>query len=107
MFVIKDAYSFSATVEVAVPGVGAPALQSFSASFTVSLDAMEEILAGRLGDQEALRRTWDGWAGIADEAGQDVPFSEPMRERLIAIPFVRLAVAKTLLDALIGRRAKN
>ncbi len=49
-----------------------------------------------------LRLIWIGAEGIADDAGTPLPWSDALRDQLIGILFVRLAVLRTYVDAVTG-----
>ena len=99
---------FSAPVTVQVPGQSGPVPQTFHAEM-IELEQpdLDRIAAQPDADMELIRKTLVGWAGIQNVNGDEMPFSEELRDRLMARPYVRYAIARAYYDAIGGRAAGN
>jgi len=53
-----------------------------------------------------VRASLVGWDGVTGEAGTPIPYSEAERDRLLAMPFVLLAVAEAIRQAADRTRAR-
>lgn len=58
-------------------------------------------------DTEFAREIMTGWAGIKDESGNEVPFSEHALTELFEVPGLAGVIVKTYLESLAGAKAKN
>jgi hypothetical protein len=58
-------------------------------------------------DQEVARELLVGWAGITDDAGKDVPFSEAALNQLLEIPTVAAQIIGAWFDSLKEAKRKN
>lgn len=58
-------------------------------------------------DTELARKVIVGWAGIKDEAGAEIPFSEKSLEELLEVPGLSTAVTHAFLQSVSGEKAKN
>jgi hypothetical protein len=59
------------------------------------------------GSTAFLREAIVGMADIADENGQPIVYSEDLRDQLIAVPYVRGAIARTYFTAIAKGVAGN
>jgi hypothetical protein len=112
MFQLKRDRTFSWPVDVEVPADGgAFAKQRFTARFKeVSGDRLVELAKARPGegDVHILREVVVGWGeDVQDEDGSPLPFSEETLGRMIAVPYVRLALLRTYAEAIGGLLEKN
>jgi len=48
-----------------------------------------------------------GWAGINDDDGKEVPFSQGALERLLDVPMLATAIATAYFSSLSGVKRKN
>lgn len=113
MFVIsqKTSYTWPVTVEFPVDG-GKTDKQTFDAEFkrvpaSRMAELREAIEANRTTDIELAREVMVGWAGVTDGNGEEVPFSEGTRDRLLDVPLVAAAVVLAWLGSLSGVKRKN
>ena len=82
--------------------------QTFTAEFALLPDERSRALRnGEISDDDFLREVLVGWSGVADADGADLPFSDEARDRLIAIPYVRVALIEAYFDFVAGGRRKN
>lgn len=100
MFKIAADPSFAHKVKVRVPVDGGFADQEFTARFRVV--PWDDVKALDHDPAAQLRLIWIGAEGIADDAGAPLPWSDALRDQLIGILFVRLAVLRTYVDAVTG-----
>lgn len=105
MFKIQQNPEFSHKVKVRVPVDGGFADQEFTARFRVL--PWSKVQAHDNDPAEQLRCILVGWEGIADDDGNDVPYSDAAREQLIDLIYVRLALLRTYTDAVVKARAGN
>ncbi len=107
-FKIVSQPEFSRRVAVRVPCDGGFDEQSLEVRFRVLSPEEQEKLKGSddmVGD--FLRRAVISMGDIVDEDGNELPFNDALRDRLLALPFVRFALARAYGDAVAGERAKN
>jgi hypothetical protein len=67
----------------------------------------EKIEAGSILDTELLDQVLTGWSGILDETGNEVPFSEASRQKILNIPLVASAIVAAWLESLAKGKRKN
>ena len=48
-----------------------------------------------------------GWAGITDDTGKEVPFSQKALEQLLEVPMLAVAILRSYFDSLKGAKRKN
>lgn len=113
MFVIsqKTTYTWPVTVEFPTDG-GKTEKQTFDAEFKrVPQSRMTEIRAkiesGDITDIELATEVLAGWAGITDDRGEAVPYSEGAREQLLDVPLVASSVVFAWMQSLTGAKRKN
>lgn len=70
-------------------------------------DIGERIDAGTITDLEVLDRVLAGWAGILDESGEEVVFSESSRQRILNVPLVAGATVAAWMESLNKGKRKN
>jgi len=109
MFKLKTEHTYSWPVTVQIPADGGKFTKStFDATFKViPQDRIDTILRGGNVDSELLREVTIGWKGVQDEDGNELPFSEDARDKLLSIPYARAALVEAYLDSLAGSRRKN
>lgn len=78
----------------------------FSASFRYLPSEEFQELASQ-GDTVLLERVLVGWSQVKDEHGEDVPYSDEARERMLRITYVRKALVLAYGEFIQGRAAKN
>lgn len=67
----------------------------------------EQIDGGTITDLELLDVVLIGWRGIFDEAGDEVPFSETAKGRILNVAMVAQAVVSAWLESLAKGKRKN
>lgn len=107
MFKIVTEPTFTATVPVCVPVDGGHRNEDFKAKFkVVDVEELGEA-SGLEGQQKLLRRVVVGVEDVRDDAGEELPFNEQLRDQLIAVPYVRAAMLQTYLAAIGKTRVGN
>ncbi len=99
-----DNYTHPVTVHVPV-GDGKHAKERFTAIFAYLGQERIGQLAetqDHMADTELLNEILVGWDGVADETGKALPFTHENRDRLLDIPYVRIAVVKAYFESLRG-----
>lgn len=107
MFKFVAEQTFTHTVKVMVPVDGGFDEQSFKATFRVE-DV--EKLAGiqeEGGQAEVLRRVIVDLDEVAGPDGAPLPYSDKLRDQLIGVPYVRIALFLTYVEAVSKARAGN
>ena len=109
-FVLKQSASYTWPVPLLIPvDGGRREKHSFDAEFKrLPQSRINEIAKlaratelGRAGDDELLddktaaREILIGWAGITDDSGKDVPFSEAALDQLLEIPTIAGQIIKS------------
>jgi len=112
-FVLKqsDTYTWPVTFDVPVDG-GRHQRQSFDGEFRrVSQSRIREmgqlIESGDMTDSEIASEVLVGWAGINDDDGKEVPFSQGALECLLDVPMLATAIATAYFSSLSGVKRKN
>lgn len=110
MFVLTENPTFSHPVKVLIPVDGGHKEQSFTAEFRVipaeeaakfDLNKGEDSRAFL---QRAIVKFGDDIVGPDDKP---VPYSDELRDRLIGVPYVRSALARTYFAAIGGQKLGN
>ncbi len=101
MFRIVDNPEFTHSVEVQVPVDGGWKAETLKARFRILPEA--ETDTGDLGAAEAskeyLRRVLVRLEDLVDEAGKALDYNDELRERVLALPHVRLALVRAYVRA--------
>ena len=66
-----------------------------------------EQLEGGISDQSIADELLVGWSGVVDGDGDEILFSEELKEQLLDIPTVAAAIIVAYFDSLTGSKAKN
>lgn len=113
MFIIsqKASYTWPVTVEFPVDG-GKTERQTFDAEFrripqSRMADLRKQIEAGDVTDMDICLEVLTGWAGVTDDRGESVPFSEGAKAQLLDVPLVAAAVVMAWMQSLTGAKRKN
>lgn len=107
MFKITTEPKFTHKVTIFVPIDGGHKEESFSATFRV-LDIDDVTALGTLSEQsDVLSRALVGFADVIDDEGNAVAYSDEMRDRLIATPYVRIGLLTAYSQALGKARRGN
>ncbi len=111
MFVITQSTTYKWPVDIEVPVDGGKFdKQTFDAEFKrISQARIDEISAdaANLKDKLLAKEVLVGWDGINDAAGNVVPYSEGMRDKLLDIPKVATSVCRAFIGSLQGAQRKN
>lgn len=67
----------------------------------------KQVRSEEVSDLDIAREVLVGWAGIKDDDGEDVPFSESAREQLLDVPMLATAIVAKYFESLQGAKAKN
>lgn len=70
-------------------------------------DLQKQIAKDGFDDTAMCREILIGWSGIVDEDGEEVPFSQSNRDRLLDTIGLSSAIVMQFFEALRGNRAKN
>lgn len=107
MFVLKKVSSYKWPVEVSVPVDGGKfAKQTFTAVFRkMSRSAFNELIDE--GDDALVEQLIEGWEGIQDEQGDDLPYNPANKKLLFDDPYVLRAVIQAYTDSITGAPEKN
>ena len=100
MFKVSADPKFTHPVRVMVPTDGGHEEQTFKATFRV-IDVEELTSIEEQGGQKAvLRAVVTHMAELADDHGNEVPYSDGLRDQLIGNPSVRIALYQTYRRAI-------
>ena len=107
MFKITNEPRFTHPVRVVVPIDGGHEEQTFRVMFKVV--PVEELgdTASLEGQQQLLKAIVCDFAELVGDDGEPLPFSDALRDRLIAVPYVRAAMIQTYLAAITKTRVGN
>lgn len=109
MFKIIDNPEFTHEVKVMVPVDGGHEEQTFRARFRLVDEGEVDPLKARTAEEFVafLKRAIVGLEDLVDAAGKPLPYSDALRDRLIALPFIRVALTRTYLAAVTKAREGN
>ncbi|WP_417726177.1 hypothetical protein [Roseovarius sp.] len=109
MFKIDQTPSFTHRVEIKVPADGGHELQDMQVTFRVLPDEEVEGFDMRTarGEREFLGAVVTGFDDVEDEKGAKLPYSHALRDRLIGLAYVRVAMINAYYAAIMGKRVKN
>lgn len=113
MFKITENPEFTHEVTVMVPVDGGFDAQSFKARFlAISPEKMalfyKPDLGGDLGgDLGLLRKVVRALHDIVDDKGGELPYSDALLERMLALPYVRRGLVDAYVRGVSGARVKN
>ena len=109
MFIIDDNPTFQHKVVARKPVDGGFKEEAFKVTFNL-LPAEEQDtydLTTTEGSTSFLRRVIASIDDVAGADGKLLPYSDELRDKLIAMPFVRAAIARGYFEAITGARAGN
>lgn len=104
----SDSYLWPIKLDLPVDG-GKWETQTFDARFKRLTQSRIMEVKGNVAetsDAAFAKEILVGWAGITDD-GQEVPFSEGMRDRLFDVPGFIGAVIRAYFESLDGAKRKN
>jgi len=106
-FVLKkvSSYKWPVTVEIPVDG-GKFKKETFTAIFKkMSRSAFNDLVDQ--GDDALVGEIIEGWDGIKDEDGDEVPFNDVNLQQLLDDPYVLRGIVSSYTESLTGGPAKN
>lgn len=107
MFKVISEPTFTIPVTVCVPVDGGHKDQDLKVKFrVVDIDELGEA-AGLEGQQKLLKRVVCGFEDVIGDNDQELPYSDELRDQLIAVPYVRAAMLQTYLAAIGKTRVGN
>lgn len=100
---------FTATVKVLVPAEGGHSDASFTARFKALTVSQAEAfnMMSVDGTNDWLRTILIGWEGVVDDDGEPVTFNNQVRDELLDVPFIRMAVIQSYNAAMMGAKRGN
>lgn len=106
-FVRKKSSTFKwpVTVEFPVDG-GRFETESFDATFKRVGRAEFTKLVDK-GDTDLIEAVLEGWEGVKDETGKDIPFTKAALKDMLDDPCFTKGLIKAYLESLEGGKAKN
>ena len=106
-FVLKKVSTYKWPVEVSVPVDGGKfKKETFTAIFKkMSRSAFNELIDE--GDDALVDEIIEGWEGIKDEDGEDVPFCAGTKKELFDDPYVLRALIESYTNSITGAAEKN
>jgi len=106
-FVLKKVASYKWPVTVEIPTDGGKfEKQTFDATFKrMSRSAFNGLVDK--GDDALVDGILEGWDGIKDEDGKDLPFTQKNKKDLCDDPYVMKALIQAYADSVTGAPAKN
>lgn len=112
MFKIAQNPSYKWPVSVHVPSDGGKFVKAtFTAEFkALAQDEIDGIIRdGREGDRNAdlCRECLSGWSSVQDDDGNDLPYSDEAKAKLLNITYVRQALLEAFFESITGGSAKR
>lgn len=101
--------TFTHTVTVKVPVNGGHRDETFKATFKVVPEGEYDELSvvTNEGMREFLIMALESCADLVDEAGKELEWNDGLRDQLLSLPYVRLALMRTYSDAVAKIRPGN
>lgn len=107
MFKVTTEPKFTHPVTVMVPVDGGHKEQTFTCTFRVAdVEALDK-LKDEEGQKGLLQRVICGMADLVGEDDQPLPYSDELRDQLIGVPYVRLAMLVAYTGAVTKAKAGN
>lgn len=107
MFKVVAIPKFTRPVQVLVPTDGGHIEQSFKATFIVEdVEKLSEI-QDEGGQKAVLQRVVCHMDDLVGDDDQALPYSDTLRDQLIGIPYVRIALFQTYLTAVTKAKTGN
>lgn len=107
MFKIAKEPTFTRKVTICVPVNGGHSNQTMDVTFRVVPTDKLSDLNGNEGQVEDLKAIIVSLDDLVDDGGQPVPYSEAIRDQLIAVPYVRIALLQAYIEATTKAKAGN
>jgi len=112
-FVLKRSGSYSWPVYFDIPVDGGRfERQTFDCEFkqlsqSRIREISESIGSEDLTDADVAAEVLQGWSGVTDDAGKEVPFSQKAMEDLLEVPMLASAIVLAYFESLQGAKRKN
>tara|TARA_B100001179_G_C18397208_1_gene320075 strand:+ start:362 stop:685 length:324 start_codon:yes stop_codon:yes gene_type:complete len=107
MFTVTTDPQFTHVVSVQVPVDGGHKEETFKCRFRViPVEELDDLLSVE-GQKLALQRVIVSMSELVDEDKKDVPYSDELRDQLIAVPYVRAGLLRTYREAVVKARPGN
>jgi len=107
MFTVTDDPQFTHDVKVQVPVDGGHKEETFKTRFRViPLEELED-LASLEGQKLALKRVIVTMSDLIDHEKNEVSYSDELRDQLIDVPYVRMALIRTYREGILKARPGN
>jgi hypothetical protein len=106
-FVLKKvaSYKWPVTVETPIDG-GKFQKQTFDAIFKkMSRSEFNNLV--EQGDDALVDQIVEGWEGVTDEDGKEIPFTQKTKKELTDDPYVMRALITAYADSVMGASQKN
>lgn len=109
MFIVDRKPTFTHTVKVQVPVDGGFDTQTFKAKFNVlPVDEVKNYdLKSGSASTEFLIRAVDSMSDLADANGEPLSYNDDVRDALLGLAYVRLALTRTYFEAVSGAQVGN
>ncbi len=109
MFKIIQNPEFTHAVPVQVPADGGHREEVLKARFRVLSGEGDDVFALKTNDEimAFLGRAVVGLEDIVDDDGKPVPFSDAVRDQVLALPYARAALLRAYITAVTKARAGN
>lgn len=109
MFSITDTLEFTHTVPVMVPVDGGHTEQSLKVRFRIHPDADASTLDVGSDDglKDFLLKVVVSFDDVVDQNKKPLPYNDALRDRLLAMPFVKIPVWKAYIAAVTKAKVGN
>lgn len=106
-----DSYSWPVTCELPIDG-GEYEKHTFDVTFkrktqTRITDISKQMDDDNVTTADVARELVIGWAGITDDAGKDIAFSQAAFDQLLDVPTVAVAIVSAFFRSVMGVKEKN
>lgn len=107
----STSYKWSVKIELPVDG-GKFEKATFDAEFKrISQTRINELRTEMekpgYSELDLAKEVLIGWNGVVDSDGNEIPFSEGNRDKLLDIPTVAVAIGMSFFESLAGAKRKN
>lgn len=107
MFKVTAEPNFTRTVTVCVPVDGGHSAQTMKVTFRALPTDDFSLQGGNEGQLADCRKVIVSMDDLIDENDQPVSYSDAIRDQLIAMPYVRLAVLQSYIEAVSKAKLGN
>lgn len=104
------AKSYEWPITVNIPNNGKYIDRTFKGEFALlDNDELKQIREGSFveDDSELAKVVLIGWSGVKGEDGEEIPYSDETKEKLLNIPYVCHGIVVSFLESLSGAKLKN